>query len=389
MSPTLLERMSNRAMLAVAEPQLGAEEKAALADVIDAGWITMGERVFAFERAFAQTHDAADAVAVSSCTGGLHLALQALGLGPGDEVLVPALTFAATADCVLYVGATPVLVDIESLKTPLMSIEDAGSRCTPRTRAVILVHYAGYLADRAAWQDFATARGLLLIEDAAHAAGLPEAGSFGAAAVFSFYGNKNMTTAEGGMVLAADEELRERMRQMRGHGLTSGTFQRHSAAQPGYDVTMLGFNYRMDELRAAIGLVQLGKLPAWNARRRKLTEVYRALLAQQLPEVTVPFAQGGISSHHIMPVLLPRGVDRSQVIERLRAMGVQTSMHYPPLHRLALYRERFPDLALPIVEDFAAREMTLPLHPGLNEDDLRFVTEALTEAVRGAARRTS
>jgi dTDP-4-amino-4,6-dideoxygalactose transaminase len=169
-------------MLLVAEPILGPEEKAALSDVIDSGWITMGERVQQFEKAFAEVHRTEDSVAVSSCTAGLHLILLALGLGPGDEVLVPGLTFVATANCVLYVGATPVFVDIESNDLPLMSLDDAAAKCTERTKAIILVHYAGYLPDRAKWRNFADRRGLMLIEDAAHATGLPEAGTYGVAA---------------------------------------------------------------------------------------------------------------------------------------------------------------------------------------------------------------
>ena len=225
-------------MLLVSEPILGSQEKAALADVIDSGWITMGERVSSFERAFAEAHAADDAVSVSSCTAGLHLILHALGIGPDDEVLVPALSFVATANCVLYVGGTPVFVDIESSAQPLMSIQDAAAKCTSRTKAVILVHFAGYMVDPEPWQAFARERGLMLIEDAAHASGLPGAGAIGDAAAFSFYGNKNMTTAEGGVVLARDASLLDTIRRARGHGLTSGTFQRRSSRTPIYDVTM-------------------------------------------------------------------------------------------------------------------------------------------------------
>ena len=159
-------------MLLVAEPSLGEDEKAALAEVVDSGWITMGDRVRSFERAFADEHHAADAVAVSSCTAGLHLAMQALEIGPGDEVLVPSLTFLATVNSVLYAGATPVFIDVESLDEPLISCADAAAKCTARTKAVVVMHYAGYLADGDVWRDFANTRGLHLIEDAAHAAGL-------------------------------------------------------------------------------------------------------------------------------------------------------------------------------------------------------------------------
>src|SRR5207248_9807685 len=175
-------------MLLVSEPVLGTEEKAALAAVIESGWITMGDRVREFEKAFALLHQAEDSIAVSSCTAALHLILHALGIGPGDEVLVPSLTFVATANSVLYVGARTIFVDIESPEIPSMSLGEAEAKCNARTKAVILVHFGGCLADRAAWQSFVQRRGLLLIEDAAHAPGLPEAGTFGEAAAFSFYG---------------------------------------------------------------------------------------------------------------------------------------------------------------------------------------------------------
>jgi dTDP-4-amino-4,6-dideoxygalactose transaminase len=372
-------------MLLVSEPIVGDEEKAALAEVIDSGWLTMGDRVRAFEQAFAAAHGAEDCVAVNSCTAALHLILHGLGLGPGDEVLVPALTFVATANCVLYVGATPVFVDIESTDVPLMSLADAEARCTARTKAVILVHFAGYLADRAAWQAFAHKRGLMLIEDAAHAPGLREVGTFGAAAAFSFYGNKNMTTAEGGAVIARDAHLLETIRQARGHGMTSGTRQRLNARTPTYDVTMLGFNYRMDELRAAIGLVQLGKLAAWNEARRGLVAQYRRALAQYCPSVTVPFAQARTSSFHIMPVVLPAGADRQEVIGALRDNGIQTTIHYTPIHLMSLYRELFPAVRLPRTEEFAAHEVTLPLHPRMGFEEVELVASTLARAVHAEA----
>ena len=368
-------------MLLVSEPILGSDEKTALCDVVDSGWVTMGPKVREFEAAFAALHQAQDCVAVTSCTAALHLILHALDIGPGDEVLVPSLTFVATANCVLYVGADPVFVDIESLDAPIMSIEDAEAKCTSRTKAVILVHFGGYLADRDVWQAFARRRGLLLIEDAAHAPGRAEVGSYGAAAAFSFYGNKNMTTAEGGAVIAHDRALLEKIRQMRGHGMTSGTHQRLESRTPHYDVTMLGFNYRMDEFRAAVGLAQLKRLSGWNDARRRLAEQYRRFIAQLCPSVTVPFSQTRISTHHIMPVLLPDAEKRDAVIEQLRDGGVQTTVHYPPVHRLSLYYERYKQAILPQTEEFARRELTLPLHPGLDGNLILAIVERLAAAV--------
>jgi dTDP-4-amino-4,6-dideoxygalactose transaminase len=365
-------------VLLVGAPVLGAMEKAALAQVVDSQWVTMGDQVRAFEREFARAHDAPDAVAVSSCTAGLHVALAALGIGPGDEVLIPSLSFVATANCVLYVGAVPVFVDIESFDEPLLSVEHAASRCTERTRAVIVMHYAGTLVDREAWRAFAAARGLLLIEDAAHAAGAAGVGQIGDAAVYSFYGNKNMTTAEGGMVTARDPAVLDRARQMRSHGMTSTTRERRDARTPKYDVTMLGWNYRMDEFRAAIGRVQLQSLKPWNARRASLVRAYRDALASRCPDVSVPFAHTSrATANHILPVLLPEGTDRDTVMGRLRDAGVQSTIHYPPIHRLSFFRSGWPDLDLPRTDAFALRELTLPLHPGLADADPERVAIAL------------
>ena len=368
-------------MLLVSEPVLGAEEKAALAAVIESGWVTMGDRVREFEQAFARLHEAEDSIAVGSCTAALHLILHALGIGPGDEVLVPSLTFVATANSVLYVGARPVFVDIESPEVPLMSLDEAEASCTARTKAVILVHFGGYLADRDAWQAFARRRGLLLIEDAAHAPGLPTVGTFGEAAAFSFYGNKNMTTGEGGAIIAHSRSLRETIRQARSHGMTSGTRQRLDSRTPDYDVTMLGFNFRMDELRAALGLVQLKKLPEWNDIRRRLSLRYRQLIAEHCPSVIVPFADPWPSAHHLMPVVLPAAIGRQTVIDRLRKRGIQTTVHYPPVHRLTFYNDLQPGLHLPRTEEFARRELTLPLHPRMMMSTVEFVVNSLAGAL--------
>ena len=365
-------------MILVAEPTLGDEEKIALAEVIDSGWITMGERVRAFERAFARQHGAADAVAVTSCTAGLHLIMDALGIGPGDEVLVPSLTFVATVNSILYTGAQPVLVDIESLEMPIISLTDAARKVTERTKAVVVMHYAGYMADADAWMDFAASHGLLLIEDSAHAIGAARGPVFGDAAAFSFFGNKNMTTAEGGMVIARGSDIVARIRQARGHGMTTGTTQRLRDGSIGYDVTMLGFNYRMDELRAAVGLVQLRKLDGWIAARKTLTGLYRECLAEYCPTVLLPFADDHrTSSYHILPAIMPRAASPTEVARRLRARHVQSTNHYPPVHMFSWYARSFPMLRLPRTEEFAGRELTLPLHPGLDEADIRYVAQVL------------
>ena len=364
-------------IIPVAQPEVGDEEKKALQDVIDSGWLTMGDRVAEFERAFATAHHARDAVAVNSCTAGLHLCLRALGVQEGDEVLVPSLTFVATVNAVLYVGATPVFVDVESLDKPHIAVADAERKRSEKTKAAIVMHYGGYLVDRHQWTAFAERHGIPLIEDAAHACGISGVGAIGAFSVFSFFGNKNMTTAEGGMVLARDQTMLDETRSMRGHGMTTGTLQRHRGHAYDYDVTILGYNYRMDELRAAIGLVQLAKLPEWNDRRRKLTEFYRERLAASCPHIDMPFERDHESAHHLFAVLLDKQTDRRAVMEYLRREGIQTSIHYPPVHRFSYFRERFSGTRLPVTEEFSARVLTLPLYPSLQETGVARVIAAL------------
>ena len=380
-SSLVAERQDSPRVVSLCEPVLGDPEKDALCAVIDSNWLTMGDRVTQFERAFADLHGASDAVAVSSCTAGLHLCLEALGVGQGDEVLVPSLTFVATANAVLYAGASPVFVDIESERLPHISLEEARAKCTPRTKAVIVMHYGGYLVDLPAWRSFADDHDLLLIEDAAHAPVAGEDGLRSDASAFSFFANKNMSTAEGGMVLAREKTVLDRVRRMRSHGMTTGTLDRHRGHAYSYDVTTLGYNYRMDELRAAMGVVQLKRLPAWNGRRRELALLYREKIAAALPEVTIPFTREHKTDSHLMPILLPAAANREKIMAELREDGVQTSIHYPPVHLFSYYQDRFPGVRMPKTEQFCSRELTLPLHPSLTEEDVNRVVESLVEAI--------
>jgi dTDP-4-amino-4,6-dideoxygalactose transaminase len=372
---------SENTLISLADPVLCEEEKAALCSVIESGWLTMGERVAAFERAFAELHGAENAVAVNSCTAGLHLCLAALGIGPGDEVLAPALTFVATINAILYVGAAPVFVDIETEDLPHISLRDAEAKRTPKTRAAMIMHYGGYMADTVGWRSFCDAHRLKLIEDAAHAPAVKGVARLGDASAFSFFTNKNMTTAEGGMVLAGDPEVLEKTRRMRSHGMTTGTLDRHRGHAYSYDVTVIGYNYRMDELRAAMGLVQLARLPGWNARRRELSSLYRRRFSERLPQVSIPFSDEHESAAHLMPVLLPQRADREQIMVKLREAAIQSSIHYPPVHGFSYFRRRFPGVTLPNTDKFSSRELTLPLHPSLSDDDVDFVVQTLKKAI--------
>ncbi|MCG8546210.1 MAG: DegT/DnrJ/EryC1/StrS family aminotransferase [Alphaproteobacteria bacterium] len=373
--------MAKNSIVELGPPNLGQAEKDALCEVIESGWITMGDRVKAFESAFSDMHDVENAVAVSSATAALHLSLVALGIGPRDEVLVPSMTFVATVNTVMHTGATPVMVDIESVTRPHMSLADAETKLTERSRAVVIMHYGGYMMDLSAWRDFADKHGLFLIEDAAHAAGIADTARSSDAAAFSFFANKNMTTAEGGMVLLRDADLADRVRTLRSHGMTSGTLDRVRGRAVGYDVVGCGYNYRIDELRAALGLVQLDRLQDWNAQRVKIIDDYRMTLAATTPAVATLFDDDHVTSGHIMPVLLPAQADRTDVMARLKAEFIQSSVHYPPVHRFSYFADMLGEIALPHTDAFGARQLTLPLHPGLNHDDVVRVVKALKHAL--------
>jgi dTDP-4-amino-4,6-dideoxygalactose transaminase len=243
------------------------------------------------------------------------------------------------------------------------------------------MHYGGYLMEFPAWRSFSETHRLLLIEDAAHAPAVGEVGSWCDASIFSFFTNKNMTTAEGGMIIMRNAVALDCVRNLRSHGMTTSSLDRHRGHAYSYDIVALGYNYRMDELRAALGLTQLPHLLQWNARRRKLTDHYRQRLAEQLPAITAPFDSSYETAAHLMPILLPEGVQRSHVMDHLRQNGIQSSIHYPPVHGFSYYRERFPGVSLPNTEAYCSRVLTLPLHQALHEYDVDRVVNTLKEAV--------
>jgi dTDP-4-amino-4,6-dideoxygalactose transaminase len=373
----------------LADVDLGPEEEAAVLDVLRRGWLSMGEVTAAFEADFAALTGARHALAVTNCTAALHLAGLALGWGPGDEVIVPSLTFVATANAVRYTGATPVFADITSARDFGLSAEDAARRITPRTKAIVVVHYAGHAADMPAILELAERHGLHVVEDVAHAPGADldgrALGTWGSIGCFSFFANKNMTTGEGGMVATGDDELAARLRLLRSHGMTSLTWDRHKGHAWSYDVVAAGYNYRLDEVRAAIGRVQLAKVEAANQRRRTLDAIYRELLPAVAPELGMPYdVTRGTPACHLRPVLLPDGADRTRFMDEMKARGIQTSIHYPPVHRFSYYRETAGEASLPLTELVGEREVTLPLYPGLTTSDVESVVAAAAEALDAA-----
>jgi len=366
--------------------RLQQQDLAAVAETLRSGWLTLGPRTAELEETFARHLGARHALALSSCTAALHLAYLSAGVGPGDEVIVPAFTFVATAAAALYCGATPVFAEITSRASPSIDPADVERRITPRTKAVCAVHYAGYAAPVDRLRELCDAHGIALIEDVAHAPSATLAGrklgTWGLAGAFSFFSNKVLSVGEGGLLCTDNDEVAGFVRSRRSHAMTSGTWDRHRGRTDTYDVTDLGFNYRLDEPRAALLLSRLGRLEDEIARRRELTVRYRALLAG-VDGIIVPFADAEVASSacYVIAIMLEQDGRQAQVSSRLRERGIQTSIFYPAIHRFSAYRKRFPDISLPITELASQTELTLPFYPHMTHDDQDRVATALAEAV--------
>lgn len=365
-------------------------EADAVADVIRSGWLTMGERTVEFEREFARyLGENTKAAAVSNGTAALHLALLALGVGAGDEVIVPAQTFVADINAVMLVGAKPVMADCTSFEDWNMDPADIARKITARTKAVMIVHYAGVPCDMDAIGALCERHDLKLIEDCAHAPGARykgrSVGTFGDIGCWSFFTNKNLSVGEGGMVTTRSDELDRALRYLRSHGMTTLTLDRHKGRAVTYDVVRPGLNYRIDEMRAALGLVQLAKLEGANAARKRIVDAYRLELGG-LACVSLPFPdrEDRVCSSHIFPTLLAEGIERLKIVESLKADGIQSSIHYPAIHHFSAYSSM--DLgATPIADEIARRELTLPLYPDMTKADILMVTNALRNALAKVA----
>ncbi|KDN83162.1 DegT/DnrJ/EryC1/StrS family aminotransferase [Kitasatospora cheerisanensis] len=373
-------------------PWLGEEEAEAAAEAVRSGWVAQGPRVAAFERAFAEHLGVPHAVAVSSCTTALHLALLGAGVGPGDEVVVPSLSFIATANAVTYVGATPVFADVDPA-TGNLTPDTIAPLLTDRTRAVIAVDQGGVPVDLDAVRELAAPRGIAVVEDAACAAGSAyrgrPAGAGADIAAFSFHPRKLLTTGEGGMVTCQDGELAARLRRLREHGMSVSAADRHAGAGGAavletYDE--IGFNHRMTDVQAAIGLVQLGKLPAMVARRRELAARYRELLGEELAGRLVAEPAYGTSNFQSLWLLLPEDApERGEVLGSLAADGVSARRGIMAAHLEAPYKGavRVP---LPATELITSRTVILPLFHSLTEEQQERVAGALKSALTPKAR---
>lgn len=368
---------------------LGEEEIAAVTEVLQSRWLTMGAVTQEFEEAFRAYSGAKYALAVTNATAALHMACVAAGLKPGDEVILPSLTFVATANAVRYTGAQPIFAEICGEDDLNIDPESIKAKITAHTKAIMVMHYGGYACAMPEIVKIAEENSLVVLEDAAHASGSyldsKMLGTWGKVGCYSFFSNKNMTTGEGGMAVTNDEEAYKKMTLIRSHGMTSLTWDRHRGHAWSYDVVDLGYNYRIDEMRAAVGREQLKKLDAFNERRRQITRDYIHLIHESCPEVKIPFEHhAGISACHLFAVLLPSGVVRTDFMEKMKIAGIQTSIHYPLIHQFSFYDHGLNSdrQSLPLTESIASREVTLPLYPGLTDDDVKFVVDTMKKALR-------
>ena len=378
-------------MIPVMRPWLGAEEAAAAAEAVSSGWVAQGPRVAEFEQAFASTIGAGHAVAVSSCTAALHLALVVAGVGPGDEVVVPSLSFIATANVARHVGAVPVFADVDEA-TQNLTPATVEPCLTPRTRAVILVDQAGVPADLDAMQALCEPRGITVVEDAACAVGsVYEGRPVGARAelaAFSFHPRKLLTTGEGGMLVTPSRDVADRLRRLREHGMDLSAAARHASHQPVIEhYVEPGFNFRMTDIQAAVGLVQLGKLGQLVARRRELAQRYQQLLAEVPGVRTIADPAYGTTNYQSFWVLLPDNfpVSRDELLQHLADAGVSArrgimAAHLEPAYEGCVHRP------LPITERLTARTLILPLFHELTEAEQDSIVSVIAAAASHAAR---
>jgi dTDP-4-amino-4,6-dideoxygalactose transaminase len=378
-------------MIPVMRPWLGEEEAAAAADAVASGWVAQGPRVAAFEEAFASAVGTGHGVAVSSCTAALHLALVASGIGPEDEVIVPSLSFIATANAVRYVGARPVFADVD-LATQNLTPQTIEPQLTSKTRAIILVDQAGVPADLDGVRELCEPRGVVVVEDAACAAGSEyrdrPVGAGATIAAFSFHPRKLLTTGEGGMIITPDAELAARLRRLREHGMDVSAADRHASRQPLIEHYMeVGFNYRMTDIQAAIGLVQLAKLPRLIARRRALAERYRELLAG-IPGLTmIRDPDHGTTNYQAFWVLLPDAfpVGRDELLRRLADAGVSARRGIMAAHTEPAYAD-WPHPPLPVTERLSSSSLILPLFHEMTDSDQEIIVSVIRAAAHSGAK---
>ena len=363
----------------------GEEENKAVVDVLNSKWISSGPKTMELEKKFADMLGAKYALAVSNCTAALHLAVLAAGIKPGDEVIVPSLTFVATVNCIKYAGGIPVFCDITSKDNLCIDADKIEQLITSKTKAVICMHYGGFACDLDRIMTVCEKHNIALIEDACHGPMSEykgkKLGTYGIAGCFSFFSNKNISTGEGGMLVTNDEAVYEKVKLLRSHGMTTMSYERSTGHSTSYDVIGLGYNYRFNDILAGIGIVQLDRLVPDIKKRQNVREKYIKYLGED-QRLIIPFKDyDSISSLYIFPVVLKSGNAeyRDAIRQYLADSGVQTSMHYPPAHRFSIYKDLPSNL--PVTEFVADHEFTIPMYGALTDEEIEYICNQIKAAL--------
>lgn len=377
------DKVSQQAFLPYGRQEIADPDIQAVVEALSSDWLTTGPRVARFEQAFAAFCGAREGVAVNSGTAALHCAMRALKLAPGDEVIVPAITFAASANAVLYEGATPVFADVEP-DTLLVDRASVASKITPRTKAIVAVDYGGQPADYDALRDLG--EGIAIVADACHSPGATykgrKTGTLGDISCFSFHPVKHLTTCEGGMALTQKGDLAQHMRQFRNHGIDSDHRAREAKGAHAYDMAELGYNYRLSDLQCALGLAQLSRLPDWIHARQAIAGWYQDALARVPGVIPLRTHPDRTNAYHLYVVRLVDEIDRDAVFSALRAAGIGANVHYAPVYLHSFYRRRGYDRGIAPVAEAASRQiLTLPMFPAMQRSDVDRVATTLANAV--------
>ncbi len=361
------------------------QEELAVQETLRSKWISAGPRTAEFESDFAGMLSVKHALAMANCTVALHLAVKLLEIGPGDEVICPSLTFVATANAIRYVDAVPVFCDITSLDDLTLNTALFEKLLTAKTKAIMVMHYGGFACNMNEVVSFARKHNLRIIEDACHGPSTTyhgqALGTIGDVGCFSFFSNKNISTGEGGMLVTNDDVLAAKAKLLRSHGMTTMSYDRSRGHSTSYDVVSPGYNYRMDDLRASLGIVQLKKLPGEVVKRAEIRKQYISLLGDH-PGMIIPFRNyDEYCTNYIFPVILKDSdfVKRDAVREQLHAAGIQTSVHYPPVHKFEIYRSS--GHTLPLTEYAADNLITLPMYSKLLPEQVKFIASTLLSLV--------
>ena len=363
------------------------KEANAAAETIKSGWISTGPKCEELEKMFVDMFHVNYAVSISNCTDALHLCCLVSGVKPGDEVICPSLTFAASANCIRYVGATPIFCDIVGPDHINIDPNEIEKKITDKTKAILVVHMAGFPCKMDEIMAIAKKHNLKVIEDACHGP-LSEykgkkLGTIGDCAAFSFFSNKNISTGEGGMFISNNKEMADKARLLRSHGMTTMSYQRAGGHATAYDIVELGYNFRLDDIHAAIAIEQLKKLPTDLEQRIAVRNRYIELLSK-VENVIVPFADNKeFTSNYIMPIIVTKGTveDRDAIRNKIHEAGIQTSVHYPAIHRFSIYKEY--GAVLPQTEFVTDHEITLPMYAALTMEQIEYVVEVVNNAING------